>query len=134
MAEVVVFTDAEALTVAYLRAQLTARGDTARVATEVPNPRPTRLVKVTRTGGPAVYPATDTPTITVQCWDDDTVDASGLCRLTRALLWALPADATHGADIRKVVEVGGPAFFPDPATDLPRYQFSVQLNVRGAAL
>lgn len=130
----VAFVDVEGLTVAYLRAQLNTRGDTAKVATEVPNPRPPRLVKVTRTGGPAEYPATDRPTLAVQCWAGTSPDASFLCRLVRALVWALPADPTHGADVRKVVEVGGPSFFPDPTTDLPRYQFSVELHTKGTAL
>lgn len=130
----VAFTDVEALAVAYLRAQLSARGDTAKVATEVPSPRPTRLVKVTRNGGVATWPVTDTALLVAQCWDTDTIGASTLARLVRALLWALPADATHGADVRRVDEVGGLAFFPDPNTDLPRYQLSVEINIRGSTL
>ena len=134
MVEVLVFPDVEAVTVAYLKAQLTALDDTARVATYVPSPRPNRLVKVTRNGGAGDWPHTDRPLVVVQCWDTTTVAASTLASLVRGLLWALPSDTTHGADVRRVNDVGGLAFFPDPATSLPRYQVSVQFHTRAHAL
>ena len=131
---VVAFPDVETLGVAYLTAGLAAHGEPVKVSTKVPNPRPAKLVRVTRTGGVADYPGQDHPRVTVECWAADGPAAFALARLARALMWALPADETHGRDVRKVSEVGGPAFYPDPATTSPRYQFTVELHVRGSAL
>lgn len=134
MTEVVAFDDIEALVTAYLRAELGARGDAAKVSTKVPNPRPPRLVRVTRNGGTADWPVTDRPLVVVQCWDAEIVAASDLARLARALLWALPGDSTFGGPVRKVTELAGPAYFPDPTSAFPRYQFSAEVNIRGRAL
>jgi hypothetical protein len=36
--------------------------------------------------------------------------------------------------VRRVSEVAGPQDFPDPVSESPRYQFTVQIDTRGAAL
>ena len=131
---VALFPDIEALAVGYLKAELAALSDSARVATSIPNPRPSRLVRVTRNGGAITWPATDKPLVIFQCWDTDTRKASDLCGIVRDLVWTLP-DAVDGfgRDVRRVREVGGPAYFPDPLTAFPRYQFTAEFHTRGRA-
>lgn len=134
MTDTVAFLDAEALAVAYLRAELAGRGDAAYVATVIPRTRRERMVKVTRTGGARRDEITDMPQLTFECWDTDSTDASLLAALARALMWALPNSEPHGHLVRDVDELGGPVYFEDTETALPRYQFSVVLNVRGETI
>lgn len=127
--EVVLFPDAEALVVGFLNAELSARGDSARASTRVPAQRPDRFVRVSLAGGTRANLAQDTPMLTFECWDKTSPAASDLCRLVRALVWSMPGRTDLAAFVFKVVEVGGPQFFPDPNTTLPRYQFTAQLRV-----
>lgn len=131
MTEVVAFLDAEALGVAYLRHELGSRSDTAHIATRIPKSRPQRLIRITRTGGVRRDEITDEPHLTFECWDTSSEKASDLARMARALMWALPNTEPFGHMVRNVDELGGPVYFEDPDTDLPRYQFTVTLNVRG---
>ena len=131
--EAITFPDAEGVVIGYLNAQLAGRGDAARVSNMVPNPRPTRLVKVTRTGGGRRSLAQEDAQITVQCWDADSPEASDLARIVRGLLWAMSINA-NGVVAHVPTEVGGPAFFPDPDTNLPRYQFTVIVRLRAQVL
>lgn len=138
MSEVMVFPDVEAALVGYLTAELARRGQPATVATHVPDPRPDRLVKVTRTGGPQRDHITDLPQVTFECWATDEIEASELARLARALVWLTTTTAVDTPDgpmwVRHTAEVGGIAFNPDPETRLPRYQFTAQLDVRGQVI
>lgn len=132
MTEVIAFPDAEAQTVAYLVAQLAARSVVASVATNVPNPRPSRLVQVYRTGGPRSSLVVDAAQLTIDCWAPAEADASDLARLVRALVWAMPGLAT--TTVYRVQEMSGPQNYPDPATGNPRYRFSVIASLRGDAI
>lgn len=129
----VAFPDAESLVVSKIRAELVARGDTTRVGVNVPADRPNRLVRVTRTGGSQRDAFVDSPQITVQCWDTTGLAAANLSRLCRAVLSANRGGWVHdGVQVYRYQEVGGPAAFPDPDTNLPRYQFTCVLDVRGS--
>lgn len=132
MVQAAAFPDVEALVVPYLSGRLTARDRAARVATKVPNPRPVRLVKVTRTGGPRRNLVTDAPTVMFECWDVDDVAAADLARIARAEVMALADDAVPGVAFRS--EVGGLANWPDPDSENARYVFTVELLVRGSVL
>jgi hypothetical protein len=131
MTEVVAFPDAEAVVVAYLRAALSARGDTVRVSTKIPATRPPRLVRVTRVGGARRNVSQDDATVVVECWAADTDGASELARTCRALLGAMEVPA---AFVPQDGEVSGPQFFPDPLTSDPRYQFTVIVRLRAQLL
>lgn len=133
MVEFIGFPDCEAVVVAFLKAQLAARSDAAVVATKVPAVRPARLVKVTRTGGIKRNLVTDSAQVTLECWDANGSAASALCGLVRSIVHAAPQLVVPGALVTRVQEVGGPVYFPDPDTSYPRYQFTVALDVRGAA-
>lgn len=131
MTEVVVFADAEAAAVSYLAPALAARGDTATVATRF---REGRHVRVSRVGGVSPNLITDSAMLLFECYDVAEMDASSLARLARGLIWAVPGQTVDGTFIRRCVEVGGPQFYPDPDTTLPRYQFTAQLDIRGEVL
>ena len=134
-AERVTFPDAEALFVAYLRAELPPLGENCLVATNVPENRPDRMVMVSRIGGVQRWMIRDEPMMTFQCWDVDEVGAAALCELVRAVVSATPReDTVLGVPIYSYTEIGGPMFFPDPDTRLPRYQLSAQLDLRGRSL
>lgn len=125
--ELVGFPDAEAVVVAYLKGVLTG----AKVGTKVPNPRPDRLVKVTRTGGSRRNVAQDDAMVTVECWDKEASDAAALANRVRAHLAIF--DTVDGYMPRDG-EVSGPQFFPDPLTSSPRYQLTVIVRLRARLL
>lgn len=132
--EFIGFPDAESVVVAFLKAQLTARSDAAKVGTKVPAIRPARMVRVSRTGGIRRNLVTDAPQLTFECWDATEVDAAALCKLVRAIIHAAPQLTLAGAACNRVQEVGGPVSFPDPDTANPRYQFTAVLDLQGAVL
>ncbi|TKT03443.1 hypothetical protein [Streptomyces lasalocidi] len=130
--EVIAFPDAEALVISYLKPKMGG----VTVTTKVPNPRPAngKLIKVTRLGGSQLRLNADSPLLAFECWGSTTVEASELCRLARAYVTAMAGEKVNGTWVYKVREVGGPAFFPDPDSDSPRYQFSVAIDMKGVAL
>lgn len=121
----VAFPDVEALCVAYLNRAFIERDDSARTSTQIPADRPDRFVRITRMGGRRINVAMDSPLMVFECWDTTAPDAESLGQLTRALVGAMDE---YGS------EVGGLAYFPDPDTILPRYQFTVQLFTKGVEL
>jgi len=120
------FPDVEALVVAYLESRVEAR-----VATRVPDPRPSTFVRVTRVGGGRRDLVTDLPMVLVEAWAPDGPAAQHLGQLCRDAVFDLEQTSHGGAWVRNVSEIGGLQAFPDPLTDNPRYQFTVQLQIRG---
>ena len=120
------FDDVEVAVVAYLKARLSARGETARVATKRTTNSPSRLVRVTRTGGAVESRVSDLATVTFECWDVNDDGAAGLARVVRAEVQALDSGYLKWRS-----EVSGPAFFPHPDTNLSRYQLTQSVAVVG---
>ncbi|MFI9507571.1 hypothetical protein [Nocardia sp. NPDC052566] len=131
MADVVAPPDAEALVVAYLRAQFAASGETARVATKVPNPRPDRLVRLSLADTTRQTLAHFAARLIIECWDATEPAASALARITYALVHAMDGENVGADWVAAVVEVGGLVNFPDPDTGAARYQFTVDVLMRG---
>lgn len=98
------------------------------VRTRVPKPRPKRFIRAWRTGGAAVNRILDRPLITVQVWDEeDDARASALANECRDYLLG----ASTGMNlVRRVEEVSGVYYDPDPDTGIHRYSFTHQLSVR----
>lgn len=130
MTELIVFADAEALTVQHLKAALT----TAHISSDVPAPLPDPLVTIQRVGGPRQNLVTDGAVLIIQAWSKDKATAHDLCMLARAHIHAMPGTTVGSTWVYKVTEVGGPGYLPDPDTNTPRYQFTVQLRTRGTAV
>jgi hypothetical protein len=133
MTEVIVFPDAEAVVVDYLRTELDARGPAIPVGTRVPNPRPSIFVQVERQGGPRRNIVVDDAQIGISAWADRQQDAQDLVQLCRGLLWAAVGTTQGGVQVHRVEEFAGPALLPDPLSDQPRYVLTVQISLRGAA-
>ncbi|WP_431784326.1 hypothetical protein [Streptomyces chumphonensis] len=128
----VVFPDAAAVAIDYLRPALAERGSPVPVGTRVPSPRPDRFVRIERIGGGRRDKVTDRARLDVHCWAESEEAAHDLATLARALLGDLPG--WRGAVAYDVAEVGGPNLMPDPVTDTPRYAFAVEVSLRGKSL
>lgn len=128
MGEVIAFPDPEAWAVQFLKSR--TERDGRKVGTKAPKTG-TRYTRVSRVGGASRDLVTDSPMILVECFADDGVTAADDAKIDRALLMAA---ARLSDDVARVQDVGGPSFLPDPDTNLPRYQFTVQLDMRGTAL
>lgn len=131
VAEPVAPGDAEGLAVAAIKAGLTARGDTAKVATKVPAARPSRMCRVSLVGHAQVTLVHFAASILVECWD--AAGESAALLLARRAYAILAATADEGAVVA-VDEVGGIVNFPDSEIDSPRYQFTMQLTIHGELL
>lgn len=127
MVEVIAFADVEAFAVSYLRSKIAG----ATVATRVPTTMPDQMVRVSRIGGAARDLITDASLVLVECWGTSTVSASELARQCRAHLLA---SARVTDSVTKAVDTSGVAFLPDPGTNSPRYQFTVELHLRGSTI
>lgn len=128
----IVFPDATAVVVTYLRAGLVEHGQPVPVVTRVPNPRPARFVRIERIGGMQLDVVTDRPRLDVHCWGADEGDAWDLTQIVRALLGDVRG--WRGATAYDVAEVGGPNLLPDSETSSPRYALAVEISLRGKSL
>lgn len=133
---VVVFPDAEAVIINYLRDELDLRGSTADVVKEVPNPRPPVFVTVTRVGGIRQTVISDAALLAIECWAENTATghqaAHDLAQWCRALIHALPGSTADDVPVYRVDDVSGPQSLPDPLSEQPRCTFTVQVHLRGA--
>lgn len=129
MSEAVLFPDVEAALVERFSALLGVPA-----STRVPNPRPDSFVRVSRVGGARRDLVTDQPLVVVECWASKEGLASDLGRRALAFVYTLEGADVAGGSIRRVREVGGLQSFPDPISESPRYQFTVQIDTRGVPL
>lgn len=121
MTELVTFPDVESLCVSALNAFLTD----CQASTKVPNPRPNKLVRVSRIGGPRRNVGMDAPIVLFECWALDEPSAQELGARVRALISSLPE---YG------YEASGLVNNPDQETNLPRYQFQAGLFLAATPL
>lgn len=128
MTEVITFPDTEALVISYLNGLMVEP-----VHSEIPNPRPTSFVTVTRTGGPKRNIVTDGAQVTVDSWGATKAQAHDTAQEARALLNALPGQSVSGVAFYRVDELSGPADLPDPLSNTPRYSQSFVVALRGTA-
>lgn len=131
MTEVLVAPDVEAAVVSYLTNGLGVLA--SKVSTKVPATMPPTMVRISLTGGSRRDVATDMAQITVECWAPDGPTASHVARKAQGLMFAAATTESGGIFVRKVDDVGGVQFFPDPDTAKPRYQFTVRWHVRPSA-
>lgn len=130
---VIIFPDAVAVTIGYLREQLDLRDVDAVVAKDVPNPRPDTLVMIRRGGGVRQTVISDRPLLIVECWAPASETAHDLAQLCRGLLHAMAGTTQSGVPVYRVDDAGGVIDLPDPLSTQPRYTFTVQAHLRGAA-
>lgn len=130
----VAFPDVEAVLVGWLPDALSAHGVNVPVSTKVPNPRPSRFVRILRTGGPQQTLVTDGAQVTVEVWDDSGPSAAATARVVRAVLANVRNVTTPSGDlIYRTDEFSGPALLPDPSGQ-HRYTWTLRLHMRGVPL
>jgi hypothetical protein len=126
MVEVIQATDMEAFVVSFLKTHTSMP-----VGTRVPNLMRECFVRVSQTGGTRRDVITDTAAVLVECFAPDTVSASNIAGVCRAYLLSAAALTD---EVTRIVDGGGPVFLPDPLTNTPRYQFLIELHMRGSVL
>lgn len=129
----IVFPSAVTVAIDYLREQLHALGIDDQVVHSIPNPRPTRFVRVLRTGGPRQTIVTDGAQLTIECWADRADQAEARAQVVRALLYVMPYRATD-VTVYLVEELAGPSDLPDPLSNQARQTWSVLVHLRGVPL
>ena len=137
MSEIIVAPDAETIIIKYLTTELAAQPGyaTTKAYSKIPATRPTKFVRVLRTGGVREF-VIDRAQITIEAWADKAIDASNLMQLTRGLMHAIDK-VTVGAVTYQFYdpqEFSGPANLPDPESDQERYTETFSVGVRATAL
>ena len=131
---VVAFPDIETVLVEWVGDVLDARSLSQPVSTRVPNPRPSRFVRIQRTGGPQANVVVDGAQVTFECWDDNQPDAAETARVLRAELAAIRNTTTGSGHLMyRTDEFSGPSLLPD-VSGQPRYSWTVRVHVRGVSL
>jgi hypothetical protein len=130
MSDAVLFPDAVAVAIAWLKTQM----GPSLIYPRVPAVRPDRFVLVRRVGGPRLNKVADNALLAVEAWDQADEDAQDLAQEARGYLQALRGEVVSGVACYRIDELSGPQLLPDPESDVPRYVFTVQAAMRGAAL
>ncbi|WP_052313568.1 hypothetical protein [Nocardia thailandica] len=144
MGERIALPDVESALVDYLTVELAAASDSAAVTTSVPEPRPARMVRVTRNDRKARVDVEDRegrrgsqlildrPRVVLEC-TDDAGNAAGLAALVRGIVTAA-APGYIGSVWCDHVEDAGMENDTDPVTAAQRYTIVTDLIVRGTVL
>lgn len=131
MVEILATPSGVGVTVAFLKAQYAAHGETAPVRSKIPNPRPPKFTRVRLMGGTRSAVVRYAPMLVFECWAPDDIAAENLGILTEALVNAWP---DIDSACTNVVEVGGLIYQPDPDTNTDRYVFTKQIYLRSTVL
>lgn len=123
----IVFPDAEALTVTYLRGRLAG----TEVHVRIPKTRPPTFVQVRRSGGTAYGPV-DRPRLDIFVWAPSDEEAKDLAQLCRAHLGDIRGERS-GQQVTAVTDFAGLAPAPDQSGQ-PRWFFSIEITTRGTPL
>jgi len=138
--EVIVFPDSETLVVRYLNNAFNTYGGytspTLKAYTKVPKSRPNRFVKVLRVGGTNSSLVQDKPTLAIESWSTDAMEASAIAQLVRGLIHAIDTVTYESVTYQfyRPQEFAGPANLPDPDSAQERYTQTFSVGVRGFAL
>lgn len=129
MTAAVLFGDATAAAIAYLKAKL----GTSAVYRRVPNPVPVgAFLIVFRAGGTARNEVVDDAIISYEAWAPVEEDAHDLAQRARAYLLGAGSEWVGTLWCYRADETGGPAPSPDDLSGEPRYVGAVSLSLRGA--
>lgn len=119
---------AEVSRIAVARAILAPAFPGTTVSSKVPSTRPNRFIRLTRIGGVPGW-AFDNPSLVVECWSTDGVDAEKMALLAMRTLYDSPG-ATYAGGFVTYWRPGALVDFKDP--DIPqqeRWQFTGALGI-----
>jgi len=107
--------------IAVLRAASALSG--VQVGTDMPNPRPTQFVRVSRVGGSRNVKQ-DYARLLIECWATSQGGCETLAANTSAALLNAGGTTVSGAFVYGWDDQQGPVDYPDPdVTDMDRWQF-----------
>lgn len=116
----------EGAVVGYLKALPALAG--VAIGTRVPNPRPTKHVRVQRVSGQQLNLIRERPTLLVECWGGTDVEAWLLTVTCHEALVGRELVAHNGIELDDR-DVSSPVNYPDPSTTSPRYTFTLTTTV-----
>jgi hypothetical protein len=132
--ELIVFPDPiPAIRSAWLDNRATLGYSTVGIYGAVPDPRPSRFVRLLRTGGARQWPVIDNVMVTIEAWAESDAHAALLAQSVRAVVNAMQGTVVDTVTIYTVTEFSGPANVPDPVSNQPRHSWTVELACRGAS-
>ncbi|WP_125458782.1 hypothetical protein [Rhodococcus sp. 1168] len=117
-----------ALAVAYA-ATMTLVPPGVKVATRVPNPRPKKLVRISRIGGTRSNPVTDQAVLLFECWASSDIEAEELANHVVDSLPSIRGRWFDGSFIRHWRLTFGPVDHPDESNQA-RFQFQGELLIK----
>lgn len=120
------FPDAEAVAIALLKPNLPG----VRIATKVPNPVVSKMIRVSRIGGARINALMDDASMLFECWASTSPEAAALAGDVHEILYAARNGSAVGTVRVKATSPTGPVNLPDPDTALTRYQFTCSLTLR----
>lgn len=100
-----------------------------RVATKVPNPRPKKLVRISRIGGSRSNPVTDQAVLLFECWASSDIAAEELANLVSDSLPSIVGRWFDGSFVRHWRLTFGPVDHPDESNQA-RFQFQGELLIK----
>jgi hypothetical protein len=119
---VIQFPDIEAALVRFLKAE----GVTA--STNYPKVESAEFATLFRSGGARSNPVTENALVVFEAWGSDKGKARALGERLRGLVGERVGIE---ANVKRVGEVGGLAWLPDPDNSKPRYTFTAEFRVKG---
>lgn len=122
---------ATAVLTVLIRERLPSEFADVRVCTKIPNPRPGRIIRISRRpgGGMGDGGHTDVVLTLVECWAATEDDAEDLANLARAILKSARSHTVDGTFIRRWKEDSGPYSWPDESGQ-ERFQFTGELRLK----
>ncbi|MFE2956580.1 hypothetical protein [Nocardia tengchongensis] len=144
MVETILFPDIEKTLVDFLTTKFVAGGDSSKIFTKAPDPRPARAVRVVRNdrkarldvedreGRRGAHLILDRPRVVFEC-TDDAGGAADLAAKVRGIINAA-APGYIGSVWCDYIEDVGEENDTDPVTAAPRYTVVTDLIVRGTVL
>lgn len=113
----------------HINAAAVAAADPVRAYGGVPNPRPTRFVRLMQAGATIRSVAHRDVRVVVECWEASEAAAERLADLVQGWLVEMNTSAGHVPQGRDGW-LGGPYSQPDPDSGTPRYVMTVNLRQR----
>jgi len=117
------FPDIEAVLIRFLKSEGVA------ASSKYPDTETAQFATLFRSGGTRFNPVTENALVNFEVWGSDKGNARALAERVRGLVGTRVGIE---ANVKRVGEVGGLGWLPDPDTKKSRYVFTAEFRVRGA--